>query len=106
MNYDPNEATSFRTVHVLEVTFSAWDYRATRTTEVGGNCAGFGNFESAIERIYDDLVPEKRGEASILLTNDAGDTCMVEDDEARGSQFLADMVTQVRCVELRKGGAS
>lgn len=103
--YDPNLATNLKSVHVLEVTFQAWDCRAVHRAEVGGNCRGFENFETALGMIYDALPsahPLSNGGdiATLILTNEAGDTLECQDEDGIGEEFLQRYVVGVRVLSV------
>ncbi len=94
MNYDPNLTCSGRMAdQTVELTFQQWEYTATRTTTVGGNCTGLSVIESAVENIFDDL-GGKDGE--IILSKPNGDTLSCELWEAK----LADMLVSARIVSI------
>ena len=108
-NYDTNEASSFGTVHVYEVTFMSWEHRAVYEVEVGGNVVGFDLFDSAIDRVYDALptVPPYNIPALVFVDPNGEDTHIVEqgysgESDTMGDRFLKDMVTGIVLKEVRR----
>lgn len=106
-NYDPNEAERLDTVHVIELVFQYDAYTATETAEVGGNCLGFENIETAIDVVYGRL-PEREYSGHpyaichIVLTDKDGNTLEVEDDYAVGEPFLKELLVSARIVDVKR----
>lgn len=102
-NYDPNDATDMRTVHVVEMTFQQWDYRTTRTARVGGNVTGLSdNLECALSNLYDELA-DGLSVPCLKLLNEAGDTLDCEDDEDRQDEWLKDLLVKAEIVAVERG---
>lgn len=94
MNYDPNLTNSGRmATQTVELTFQQWEYTATKTTTVGGNCTGLDVIESAIGNIEEELGYD---DGEIILTNAAGDTLGCELWENK----LEDMLVCARIVAI------
>ena len=94
MNYDPNLTNSGRMAdQTVELTFQQWEYTATRTTTVGGNCTGLSVIESAVDNIFDDLGGE---DGEIVLSKPNGDTLACELWENK----LADMLVGARITAI------
>jgi hypothetical protein len=94
MNYDPNLTNSGRmATQTVELTFQQWEYTATKTTTVGGNCTGLDVIESAIGNIEEELGYDA---GEIILTNAAGDTLGCELWENK----LEDMLVCARIVSI------
>jgi len=94
MNYDPNLTNSGRmATQTVELTFQQWEYTATETTTVGGNCTGLDVIESAIENIEEELGYD---DGEIILTNADGGTLVCELWEEK----LKDMLVCARIVAI------
>lgn len=96
--YDPNEVRKFNVTAQWELTFSNWEYHATFIKNVGGNCGGFYNLESAITQIWEEL-PESEDEfkTPYLLMHDAsGNEHYVEDELSQGEEWLKEKLTEAR----------
>ena len=65
MEYDPNMQWKKQTV---EMTFAQWDYTATATVAVFGNCKGMDILTDAIHSYDCELYAEYRENAKITLT--------------------------------------
>lgn len=78
----------------VELTFQQWEYTATKTTTVGGNCTGLGVIESAIDNIEEELGYD---DGEIILTNAAGDTLRCELWENK----LEDMLVCARIIAIK-----
>lgn len=98
--YDPNIRWAKQTV---EIVIQQWDYTATFTVEVGGNCTGFSVIESAIESIFEEQIPTRTDYddpiAYVVLKNAAGDELEVEDDDECEEEWLKNMVVSARIVK-------
>lgn len=98
MNYDPNLTTSGNmAVQTVELTFQQWDYKATFTTTVGGNCRGYDIFDSALDSVFEELGGEDGG---MLLSRENGDTLSVELWE---DNIMKDMLVGVRILAIEPG---
>lgn len=94
MNYDPNLTTSGRmATQIVELTFQQWEYKATKTTTVGGNCNGLSVIECAIGNIEKQLGYD---DGEIILTNADGGTLGCELWENK----LEDMLVCARIVAI------
>lgn len=94
MNYDPNFTSSGRmATQTVELTFQTWEYSATKTTTVGGNCTGLSVIESAIGNIEDELGGD---DGELILTNAAGEELGAELWENK----LEDMLVCARIVAI------
>jgi len=95
MNYDPNLTTSGRmATQTIELTFQQWEYTATFTTTVGGNCRGYNIFDAAIDNVFEDLGGE---DGEMTLKKENGDTLAVELWE---DDIMKDMLVGARIVAI------
>lgn len=98
-NYDINDAYIFNYAHVIEVTLQQWEYKKTFTVEIGGNCAGYENFDSAIDFVAEQIMGGN-DVADIDLINDKGETLCVE---VSHDGDIKDMVVTIRIIDLKEG---
>lgn len=94
MNYDPNLTMAGNMVkQTVELTFQQWEYTATYTTTVGGNCTGLSVIRAAVSNIDEQL----GGEDGVLtLKKPNGDECLCELWEHK----LADMLVSARITSI------
>ncbi len=94
MNYDPNLTKCGRMAEqIVELTFQQWEYSATRTATVGGNCTGMSVIECAVDNLFDELGGE---DGEIILSKPNGDTLSCDLWEHK----LADMLVGARIVAI------
>lgn len=94
MNYDPNLTNCGRTARqTVELVFQMWEYKATRTVVVRGNCTGHSVIESALHTVEEELGFD---EGELVLTNEKGDTNTVELWEFK----LEDMLVGARITHI------
>lgn len=106
MNYDPNLFCSGnRAKQEIRVTFALWDYRNTMTIPFYSNIKGLDAIRYAVSQVYDDLPGVGPHELPrIVLTNEAGDQLICDDDEDQGEDWLFDMVVQAEIVSVEPAG--
>ncbi len=106
MNYDPNHTLCGRTAkQEVKLTFGLWNYRAERTVTVGGNCNGFSVIEAAVGVAYDDLpyLGDEEDDdvyAWIDMQGPDGNTMRCDDDDARGEDWLKDMLIKAEIISI------
>lgn len=61
--YDPNIRWA---EHTVELTYQLWDYKATATVSVNGNCRGFSVLHSAVS-IHACELFDKEGECPTMI---------------------------------------
>lgn len=103
-NYDPNEARSFDTVHVVELTFMSWDRKAVLKARVGGNCQGVEHcIDVAIDQIIDGLPTvlknedgsEYRCPPTLVLTDETGENSLLIDENSDVEKPFEDVLREV-----------
>lgn len=103
--YDPNLQWA---VHVIELTYMQWDFKATATVQIGGNCPAGSVLKSAIDRHAEDL-HKQQGDWPVLVlmkTDASGEedtlTCIC-DHYVRDSDKLPDIEAWLEemCVGIR-----
>lgn len=102
-NYDPNICNGFA-YHTVEVVLGKWDYKATHVVRVGGNCSGLDVMECAVGNLYYKLPEEWFGGetlVTVVLTNNAGEELLCQDDDGLGEDWLREMVIGVRVIGLQ-----
>lgn len=67
-SYDPNDARDFKYRHVFKLTFQQWGYIYEAEAEVGGNCSGFENLDSAISTVWENLPGDGTPEDYPIMT--------------------------------------
>ena len=99
-NYDPNMTNSGRMAkqHV-RVTFQQWEFTATLSTTVFGNCTGLMVMESAVSSIYEDLA-EEEDVPYITMDSPEGDMLTVADDGGIEQDFLREMVVKAEILSI------
>lgn len=97
-NYDPNISWA---KHTIKVSFMIWDYKGYVTYKVGGNCKGLSLIAIDSSNLYDSKFKENpvnfreidEDWFAMELTNDKGDTTLVEDEFDRLGDYIV-------CVEI------
>lgn len=100
-NYDPNlTSAGRRATQTVELTFKQWQYSATATVEVGGNCMGLSIIESALESAYDKLPTTSWDAAYIVMTDSEGNELTVEDLDERDYDWLNAMLVKAEITSI------
>jgi hypothetical protein len=81
----------------VRVHLAQWDYTKTVDVKIHTNFSGFCIMDSAVEKVYDDLLP-KGDHPKVVLTRPNGDTLECEDEDAVGVDWLRAMVVGVEIV--------
>ncbi len=100
-NYDPNlTSCGNKATQTVELIFQQWQYRATRTVSVGGNCTGLSVIETALESVYDALPTTDWDAAFIEMTDDQQGTLTAEDIDDRDYDWLNSLLVSARIVAI------
>lgn len=91
--YDPNISWA---KHTIKVSFMIWDYKGYVTYKVGGNCKGLSLIAIDSSNLYDSKFKENpvnfreidEDWFAMELTNDKGDTTLVEDEFDRLGDYI------------------
>lgn len=103
MDYDPNMVLCGRKVkQVIELVFADWEYRATHTVTIGGNCRGMSVIDSAVEHLFEELYDEDNGRAKLVLTNASGDT--LTDEDGDDEEWLKGKLISARILSIEPDG--
>lgn len=101
IDFDPNLTMCGRFADQrVTLTFGLWEFRASITVTVGGNCTGLTVIESAIARALETLLDEHERYARIVMTNSAGDTLETDDEDDRGEEWLAKMLISAEIISI------
>lgn len=97
INYvDPNIRWASKKI---EVVLMQWAYSKTFVVEVGGNCSGFTNFDSAVDQIYDQLEEDEYGTPFIVMEDSEGETCLFEEE---GHEWIQKMVVSIKLLDIKE----
>lgn len=100
-DYDPNDAKSMSTVHVVKVTLQQWEYKKSFIVEIGGNCAGFTNMDTAIDLVLEKLYDPRSDSYHVVLMDVDGNELITEDDEYMEEEWLKDMVVAIEIIGVK-----
>ena len=107
INYDPN---LFRKFHkkTVKLIFGLWEYRLETTVVATGNIMGADLITFAVEKAYAGLETNAWGSPKLIMTDAAGDTLLVEqdNDDADGEDWLKKMLVaaEIVSIEAEKAG--
>lgn len=94
---DPNVTWGKKTI---SMTFMEWGYSATHTATVGGNCRALDNLSAALSQIYEGLFEDEFGTPYMILTNAAGDTLHVSDEDGQDNDWLLGMLVATSVINI------
>lgn len=92
--------------------FMQWGYRAEHTATVRGHVMGMNSLQAALSQFHDRLSVDDLIPANMVLTDAAGDTLLVDDDEQREEDWLAEMLVAAEIISVEpynwrdEGGAA
>ena len=108
LDYDPNILRKFHK-KTIKLVFGMWKYRLETTVDVNGNIAGLDLIEFATEKFYAGLPTDDFGAPKLILSNEAGDTLLItqDDDDTDDEDWLKKMLVsaEIIAIETEKAGA-
>lgn len=102
IDHDHNLILNHRwTTQLVEITFQVWKFSATRIVEITGPGYGPDILNAAVNKVIDRLPRDEDGDLYIELAHNS-ETMIHHDEINRGIQWVHEMITCVRIVDIKE----